>query len=81
MTRGGDAYIDDIDLRVLSNVITTNNPGATNESYTTNLVAGTNMVRNGGFEAPLTSPWRFGNVGTFTNVAGSSSSATGLRTR
>jgi len=78
LTRGCDAYIDDIELRVLMAVITTNNPTGTNEIYTTNLVAGTNMIWDGDFEAPaLAPPWVFGRVGSnpyFTNVAGSASS-------
>ncbi|HMJ91756.1 MAG TPA: DUF1800 family protein [Candidatus Acidoferrum sp.] len=54
----GSVYIDDIELQPIFSVITTNNPGTTNETYVTNSVVGTNMVINGSFEnATLTPSW------------------------
>ena len=74
LLRPGSVYVDDIELRPLVSQITTN-VTETNITYTTNVVVGANVVRNGDFEnASLTPPW---NV--TANVAGSSLSTTYAR--
>jgi uncharacterized protein (DUF1800 family) len=62
-------YLDDVQLKpYVVGSITTNNPGMTNESYTTNFVLGTNMIVNGDFEVALTNGWVVtGNVIGSTN--------------
>ncbi len=56
LTRIGAAYIDDVELRLFYGNIVTNNPGTTNETYMTNVVTGTNLLLNGGFEMGTLSP-------------------------
>ncbi len=53
---GGDAYLDDIELRAWDRMITTNNPGV-GETYTTNYVLSTNLFWNGDFESATLNPW------------------------
>jgi uncharacterized protein (DUF1800 family) len=60
LTGPGDLFIDNIQLRLLSTVITTNVVG-TNTTYTTNTVLGDNVLANGNFEAVWPSGW---NVST-----------------
>jgi uncharacterized protein (DUF1800 family) len=58
----GEQYIDDVQLRVLSNVVSTNY--VTNQTtmevstnYMTNTVAGPNVLVNGDFEGATLAPW------------------------
>ncbi|MCI0744608.1 MAG: DUF1800 family protein [Verrucomicrobia subdivision 3 bacterium] len=69
MVGAGNLYLDDVQLRVLSTVITTNqvlttNMGVvtTNYTMTTNTVVGPNRLVNGNFESPLSSGWTVSSI-------------------
>jgi uncharacterized protein (DUF1800 family) len=56
LTAAGAAYVDDIEMRLLTNYFVTNIVG-TNVVITTNAAAAENLLVNGDFEGPNLSPW------------------------
>ena len=75
LTAAGDAYIDDVALRLIQNTVATNLVYDTNSvvigtNYVTNFFLGNNVLTNGDFELPVTDGWTVS-----ANMASSSNSA------
>ena len=70
LTKAGAGYVDDVELRLVTNGYVTNIVG-TNITIVTNVGVSTNLLVNGDFEGPAIAPWIVA-----TNMVGSSLTTT-----